>query len=127
MINTDEDALVCDFAETYHIYDFKKLAITDAAVLACGLPASSRIVRKMSGQDIDMHTALLALIVDDLNLYIWMQSKDAKHRRNRPKSVYKLLTEKNEPKQERTFTSAEDFEKARQRILAERTDKCPTN
>ena len=37
MIATDEDALICDFAETYHIYDYRSLDVEYAATLAYGL------------------------------------------------------------------------------------------
>ncbi len=34
MIAVDEDALVCDLAETYGIYDYRQLPITRVAVFA---------------------------------------------------------------------------------------------
>lgn len=43
MINTDEDALICDFAETYHIYDYRSLPLHMAGIFACGLRPDSRI------------------------------------------------------------------------------------
>lgn len=33
MIRADEDALVCDLAETYHIYNYRQLPARQVAVL----------------------------------------------------------------------------------------------
>ena len=49
MIALDEGALVCDMAETYHIYDMRALPVETLATLACGLREDSRIKLKMSG------------------------------------------------------------------------------
>jgi len=46
MIKLDENALICDFAETYHIYDYRQLPPTRVAVFACGLRDDSRIKMK---------------------------------------------------------------------------------
>lgn len=47
MIETDESALVCDFAETYRIYDYRALSVSYAATLAHGLRSDSRIRLKL--------------------------------------------------------------------------------
>ena len=47
MIETDESALICDFAETYHIYDYRALPVSYAATLAYGLRSDSRIRLKL--------------------------------------------------------------------------------
>lgn len=49
MLATDEEALICDFAETYHILDYKALPVKQRAVLASGLRETSRIKMKMAG------------------------------------------------------------------------------
>ena len=49
MVIADEEALICDFAETYGIYDYRKLPLKTAAILASGLRDNSRIKIKMSG------------------------------------------------------------------------------
>jgi len=56
---------------------------------------------------------LLALIVDGVNMLVWQNTKDGHKGRNRPKSVYKLLTEPPEEKKEQytVFRSVDDFEK----------------
>ncbi len=115
MIARNEDALVCDLAETYHIYDYKKLPVKQAAVFAVGLPQESRIKMEMTGQKFTAETLLLAGIADSLNILVWMKTKDGKSGRNRPKSILKELTEEKEEYQE--FDSIEAYEAARAKIM----------
>lgn len=37
MVAVDEEALICDFAETYNILDWRELPCRTAAILASGL------------------------------------------------------------------------------------------
>lgn len=116
MIASDEDALICDFAETYHIYDFRQLPLEYAATLACGLRDDSRIKQKLSGQGVSTASLINAAAVDALNLLVWFKTKDSKRNRNRPKSLVTLFTQK-EKEGIRSFESVEDFERTRQEIL----------
>jgi len=43
MLAIDEDALICDMAQVYHVTDIRALPVKTLAVLACGLPADARI------------------------------------------------------------------------------------
>lgn len=47
MILTDEDALICDFAETYNVLDYRALPLRTAATLASGLRADARIFESL--------------------------------------------------------------------------------
>lgn len=112
MIRTDESALICDFAETYHILDYRALSLKTAAALASGLSENSRIMMKITGQRIDTKTLLLAGILDRLTTLIWMQTKDGHSGRNRPESVLAKLSK--EPENEKkddfmVFDSPEAF------------------
>ena len=60
MISADRDALLCDFAETYGIYDFRALPAFTLATLAVGLRDDSRIKMKMHGTRITRTETLLA-------------------------------------------------------------------
>lgn len=115
MIKTDEDALICDFAETYRIYDYKGLPVKLTATLAVGLRDDSRIKMKLSGAKAPTEIILLASAVDRLSLLVWMQSKDAQKGRNRPKSflesVYPQKTDNT------SYESGEDFMKARNKLI----------
>ena len=68
MIDLDEDALICDFAETYHIYDYRSLPASMAATLAVGLRDDSRIKRKIiqeeSGLRVSSTELLLSILID---------------------------------------------------------------
>lgn len=122
MINLDEDALVCDLAETYQIYDYKQLPLNQVAVFAYGLRDDSRIKQIMSDQIVPLETMLLASIVDKLSLSLWLQTKDGQKGVNRPTSIAEMLTKNNkEERDERdylVFESGEDFENYRKALLA---------
>lgn len=119
MIKTDEQSLICDFAETYSIYNYKSLPLKLVATLASGLSGDSRIKRKLSGLNHSIDTLLLACIVDRLSLLLWRDTKDASKGKNKPESMYELLTSSNKDVSEshNSFTSGKEFEKERQRIL----------
>lgn len=118
MISVDEDALVCDLAETYQIYDYKQLPASMVAVFSCGLRETSRIKMKLSGQKIPLDTLLLAGISDNLRLLLWTKTKDGQKNVNRPESILHKLSENNpREKEEIIFDSGEEFEKMRQQLL----------
>lgn len=121
MINADEDALVCDFAETYHIYDYKRLPAKLVASLAVGLRSGSRIKAKLSELKVSPEMIMMAAIVDRLTVLVWMQTKDGQHGRNQPKP---LLSALEKPESDTiSFLSGEDYEKERQRLLQKEADK----
>lgn len=112
MMALDEDALICDFAETYHIFNMYQLPVLYVATLAIGLRNDSRIKTKLCGLEVDYKTLLLAHIVDNTAINVWMKTEDAQHGRNRPKSMVESLTTKtDQSKMLQTFESGEDFEK----------------
>ena len=118
MICLDETALICDFAETYHIFDYRALPLRTAAALASGLRRNSRIMIRMSGIGVDPDTLLLAAAVDRLSFLAWVKTKDGQKNRNRPKSIVADLMGKNRKKDEYdAYESAEDFDAARARFL----------
>ena len=109
MIALDEDALICDFAETYNIYDYEHIPVTLAATLAAGLRDDARIKMKASGIEVDAKTLLLAHIADNTAINVYFKTEDAKKRRNKPPSLLKLMTHTTEQKQTRGFKSGDDF------------------
>ena len=122
MISLDEDALVCDLAETYQIYDYKQLPLLQVAVFAYGLRDDSRIKHIMSNQIVPLETTLLASIVDRLSLSLWLQTKDGQKGVNRPASIADQLIKRdkseNDEKDYLVFESGEDFENYRKALLA---------
>ena len=117
MIGTDEDALICDLAETYHILDFRGLSPSKVAVLSCGLSDSSRIKTRLSGNPAPLDLLMTATILDYLALLVWMRSKDGKEGKKRPKSFAEAITGRNN-KEIQSYSTVEAFEAARERIRA---------
>lgn len=118
MIDTDEDDLICDFAETYHIYDYRRMPLHYVAVLACGLRDNSRIKMKMAEQEYTAEFLINAAMLDHLSFLSWTKTKDAQYGKNKPKSVVSRLLGNEEKKDDIvTFETAEEFEEMRQRII----------
>ena len=116
----DEDALICDFMEYYHIPDIWSMDIQQVAVLAAGLPPGSRIKRKLTGSRVSQEEILLGMIADGINTLIWFQTDDGHKGVNRPASVVdKLLgrQEKDNDSEFMTYRSAEEFERARAELM----------
>lgn len=115
MVGLDEEALICDFAEAYHVFDWRSLPVKTAATLAAGLGANSRIMRKISGVSCTMETLLLATIADALHILVWQNTKDGLKGRNRPTLIAEKLTET--PKESDGFDSVAEFRKWRDELI----------
>lgn len=115
MYGADKDALLCDLAETYGIFDMRALPTATLAVLAVGLSPDSRAKRSVSGLKVPLNTLLLSMAVDKLSLLFWAKTKDGGRGVNRPKSIAKMLLGGDE-KQVEAFDSPEEFEAAREKI-----------
>lgn len=113
MLRTDREALMCDLAETYGVFDLSALPVPTLAVLATGLRDDSRIKMRLSGTSVPRRDLLLAAAVDRLSFLVWGMSEDAKRGTNRPKSlVAALLDEAEGCSDVMTFDSPNDFEAA---------------
>ena len=120
MLETDEDALICDLAETYGVYDYESLPVQTVAALSIGLRGDSRIRMKLSGMKLTLTESLLAMIADNLALIFWTKTKDGQKHRNRPKSIREALENGNKKDNEVLgFDSPEEFEAMRERLLSE--------
>lgn len=121
MISFDEDALICDFAETYHIYDYRSLPADLVATYAVGLRESSRIKTKMMKMTMPLDEYLYAAIFDCVNWLCWTHTKDAEKGGRPPQRILEVLQDKVEKQEDdyMVFDSPEDFEKARMKLLGE--------
>ena len=117
MIAVDEAALRCDFAQTYHILDYRALPARQAALFAQGLDRDSRIRRKLSGESVSLETRLLALVADAVQILIWQRTEDGLKGRNRPKSILAALTADENPREPIGFDTPEEFEAWRASML----------
>lgn len=112
-----EDALICDFAETYHILDYQALPVRLQATLAAGLREGSRTSMAMSGSRYPLDTLLTASIADTVRVLLWSRTKDAQHNRNRPEAFLPRLIGQEEKKEEmRRFRNGADFDAAWKRL-----------
>ena len=115
MIHVDKTALLCDMAETYHIYDVNRFPARYIAMLACGLKADSRIKTKMAGVELLPPNSLLyAFIVDELRIIRYRLMGDKK---NKPVFVTEIMENGLPEKEFKGFDTAEDFNKWRDGIL----------
>lgn len=130
MIAIDEDALICDLAETYHIYDYKRLPLISVAVFSLGLRENSRIKMKLSGSKISLEQSLLASVADRLGILIWQKTKDGAKGNNVPKSILATLNgevKEEEESEARLFISGEEFLKERERLLRKEDNEWQQN
>lgn len=114
MIAMDEDALICDLMETYHITNMDDYPANFVATLAVGLRDDSRIKMRLKDSKLTLEQGLLALLLDALRINNWMHTKDAQKKRNMPKSLYRQLLGMDEPGEKkydlRHFDSVEEYE-----------------
>lgn len=107
MIATDEDALICDFAQVYHVLDYRALPARRAALLACGLGPDSRIMRILSGRTVSDEILMLAAIADKLAVISWQIGGGKK--KDRPDSITDRLLDNTKQETAFGFESPEDF------------------
>lgn len=119
MINLDEDSLICDLAEVYHIYNMRELSPFQVATFSCGLRDTARIRQKMAGIDYDINSLLLATCADHLQFLAWCQTENAAKNINKPKSLLSIFMGQEESPDNLSFATAEDFENCR-RAMVER-------
>lgn len=117
MIHLDEDALICDLAETYHVLNYRELSPKLVAVLCSGLSPDSRIKRKIVNRNLKLDEYLLAAIVDRLSLLVWFKTEDGQKNRNKPKSIVKAFEEPPSEPQYKGFNTVEEFERKRAELL----------
>ncbi len=117
MMAVDEEALICDFAETYHIYDFKSLPAKLAAILAMGMRDDSRIKKRLRGDRLSREEGIMAMIYDLLSEYMWaLGGKE----NPAPKSMYLMLSGEEEPEEKsavRGFSTPEEYEEERKKLI----------
>lgn len=113
MLSANEDALACDLAETYGIFDYKALPVPMLATLAVGLRDDSRIKMHMSGAKIPRCELLMAAAVDQLSLLVWLNSENGRNGTDRPPSILGAIfgTEQENDKVE-AFETADEYEAA---------------
>lgn len=109
MIAVDRDALLCDLAETYRIYDFRALPVETLAAFSFGLRENSRIKRKLNGiEDVD-ELAIYAAIADNLTaIRCALRGQDPEKQFYFQAEMY-VKKDKTESKPIYKFASSEEF------------------
>ena len=105
MIDADEDALICDLAETYGIFNYRSLPVRLVATLAAGLRDNSRIATVVTELKVSVTDTLLAIIADRIGQLIqaW-SSKDLGI-----KSIFEAIYQIEENDETSGFASGEAF------------------
>ena len=112
MLAFDRGALICDLAETYNIYDYKRVPVRLLGTLVSGLRENSRIIMKMTGRKATVETIWLARIYD----VICAVFSDEKHP-HKPVSETLFDAEMYNPKPLHGFISGDEFLKAREKLI----------
>lgn len=116
MIEHDEESLICDFAEYYHVLDYRELSPILAATLCFGLRDDSRVKLNISEQTVSLERMLLALITDRLGAIIWQNSGGEM---DKPEPIFPKLLSRESQKQFKSFESPEDFKNQWNKIIGE--------
>lgn len=117
MIKCDKDLLLCDLAETYHIFNINELSLTTIARFSVGLRDNSRIKMKMANVNYDFKDTVLMGILDRLSILAWQNTRDAQKGKNKPSSLLEKLLNIEKSNEITAFASSEDFETARNELL----------
>lgn len=116
MLALDEEAFICDMAETYHIYDYRGVPCKLLGTLAAGLREDSRIKMKINGVTAGPDTLILANTYDVCRMLLWAQTEDGAKGRNRPKSLADTFIVKKKVDHSHDLTPKE-YQRIRNRIL----------
>lgn len=108
-MSSKEDALICDLAEVYHIYDMESHPVTYIATLLSGLREDSRTIMSLTGRKLNLKQTVDVLTYDALNLILWMKTRDGQNNTNRPKRLIDLLNEKEEKDEVVGFESEDEL------------------
>lgn len=90
----------------------RSLPVNLAATFAIGLRDDSRIKMSLRGQTLTFEQAVMAQMLDAINITAWLQTDDARKGRNRPQSLYRALMEPAQERDFEVFDSIEEFEAA---------------
>lgn len=116
MVHTDENALICDLAETYHIYDYRSLPVFTVAALSAGLRENSRIMTIMRGGILVSPEYVTALIYDLLADLLRCKNEESLARM----IDGEVAGKKDEPERPTmAFDSAEAYERAKRKAIGE--------
>ena len=115
----EEDAFICDLAETYNIYDYESFSVEYISTLLRGLRDSSRTIMKLSEQKMSFDTMINVQTLDVLRLIWWSKTKDGHDNTNRPKMLMDIINGNEQKEDIKSFDSGEDLLEEFKRITRE--------
>lgn len=116
MLAMDKNAVICDLAETYQIYDYRRVPGRLLGILVAGLGENTRIGKKINGVRGTVTEVLLAQILDGVRFLCWAKTEDGQKGRHRPKSVASEFFVSEDKNKAKSIT-VDDFEKIREKII----------
>lgn len=115
MLATDRDALICDMAEVYGVFDMYALPVGLLATLAAGLREDSRIMMALAGMKAIPPMFTLVRIADAFT--VLLQGMAGKKAGAMPDLYEDIMAGKQKKNDTAAFATIEEFEEARRRIL----------
>lgn len=109
MISNYPEELTCDMAETYGVFDIKRVPARLLATLAVGLRDDSRVKKAITGKKIDDNTFLLSVIADNLRVIAWRMTEDGHEGKNPPKLFTDIFLGRDQEREFKVFNSPEEF------------------
>ena len=106
-----EGEMICDLAETYHILNYKEYPPLLVGTLLIGLRDDSRVKMVISGLKMPIERYLTAKAVDELSFIAWTHTKDARQKKNRPKSILAALLGETKKEEYATFKDMDEFQR----------------
>lgn len=118
MLHADREALLCDFAEYYHVYDLRALPVLTTAALAVGLRGDSRIRMKLAGITYVPRLMLDTAIADKLALIYYYLAAD---KSTPAPALFSDILLENAPAAKKSggYGTVEEYEAARAAIINE--------
>ena len=117
MIASDEDALVCDLAETYGVFNYRALPLRTVETLCFGLSVNSRVRSRQMGLSVPLNTFLAAQTVDAIRMLCWLNSMDGEKNQNRPDTISDKLILKEPVSDNGRFADPDEFERYREQLF----------
>lgn len=112
-----EDDVICDMAETYHIFSYKKHKPSFIATLLNGLKDDARIVMRLTGVTADTKTRLLAMIAD------FIRALNGSFDGEEGTSIYDTFIRTQERKKTTGFNTVEEYENRRNEIITKSKER----
>ena len=111
--------MICDLAETYHIFEYRRVPVRLLGTLVAGLGANSRVHQRITEQEVPTDIFLQAAIVDELRMIVYLL--DGNKNKKMPEPITQRLIKSHEkPRKEAVFRTPEEFMRARAALIGEK-------